>query len=532
VCLNLYLEGYKNPIVLGTLDALNSKRSDYMADFEKHPLLKPEKIESRLYQKNIVNSVLKKGNSLIILPTALGKTIIAVILSAHALCDSADSKVLIVAPTKPLAMQHYETFKSALELPEDEFILLTGSIKIGERPDLWENARVISATPQTIRNDLKKGKITMDKVSLLIVDESHHSVKSYSYVDVARLYVEQSKKPLIIGLTASPSIEKIKEVSKNLYIKNIETRTEQDEDVIPYIQKKEIERVFVELPQEFQEIRTILRTYMDTIFQKLKDANLVYSTSMRKGDILKLQKSLISSKNFHGIILTTALIKAWYAVEMLETQGISSLHTYFEKIKNDTRRTSVKLTKDLKRAMELADALYNEGREHPKMEKLKEVLANELEKNPNIQGIIFAHFRDSTQKIINAIENIPGVRPIRFVGQASKQGDIGLSQDEQKQIIEDFRNKEYNFLVCTSVGEEGLDIPSVDVVVFYEPVPSEIRKIQREGRTGRKRAGKVVVLITKKTMDESRYWTSHYKQKKMRETLENMKKPQKTLDQW
>jgi Fanconi anemia group M protein len=142
-------------------------------------------------------------------------------------------------------MQHYETFKSVLELPEEDFVLLTGSIRIGDRPELWENARVISATPQTIENDLKNGRISLEDVSLLVVDESHHSVKSYSYVDVAKLYMEQAKSPLIIGLTASPSIEKIKEVSKNLYIKNIETRTEQDEDVAPYVHKKEIERVFV-----------------------------------------------------------------------------------------------------------------------------------------------------------------------------------------------------------------------------------------------------------------------------------------------
>lgn len=530
MCLNLYLEGYKNPTVLGSLDALNSKKRLIMTDFEKHPLIKPEKVESRLYQKNIVNSVLKKGNSLIILPTALGKTVIAALVSAHALERTPNSKVLIVAPTKPLAMQHYETFKSVLELPEEDFVLLTGSIRIGDRPELWENARVISATPQTIENDLKNGRISLEDVSLLVVDESHHSVKSYSYVDVAKLYMEQAKSPLIIGLTASPSIEKIKEVSKNLYIKNIETRTEQDEDVAPYVHKKEIERVFVELPEEFQQIKNIIREYMDHIFQKLKDAGLVFA--MRKGDILKLQKKMIESKNFHGIILTTALIKAWYAAELLETQGISSLHTYFEKIKNDKKRTSIKLSKDLKKAMEMTDALYFAGKEHPKMEKLKEVIKAELEKNPNVQGIIFAHFRDSTQKIMNALENIPGVKPIRFVGQASKQGDVGLSQDEQKEIIEKFRNKEYNFLVCTSIGEEGLDIPSVDVVIFYEPVPSEIRKIQREGRTGRKRAGKVIVMITKRTMDESRYWSSHYKQKKMKETLEAMKKPQKTLDMW
>ena len=86
-------------------DALNSKKRRLMADFEKHPLLRHEKVEQRLYQKNIVDSVLKKGNSLIILPTALGKTIIAAMLSAHALEKEPDSKILIVAPTKPLAMQ-------------------------------------------------------------------------------------------------------------------------------------------------------------------------------------------------------------------------------------------------------------------------------------------------------------------------------------------------------------------------------------------------------------------------------------------
>jgi Fanconi anemia group M protein len=503
-----------------------------MADFEEHPLLKAEKVESRLYQKNIVKSVLSRGNTLIILPTALGKTIVAALLAAHLLESQPNSKVLFIAPTKPLALQHFETLKAVLELPEEKFVLLTGSTKISDRIGLWENASVVSATPQTIENDLKKERIRLDNVSLLVVDESHHTVKSYSYVDVARLYFKQSGKPLIIGLTASPSIEKIKEVCSNLKIKNIETRTEQDADVAPYVQKKEIERAFVELPDDFQEVRTILRAYMGSLFKKLVDSNLVYSKAMRKGDILKLQRRMIEQKNFPGIIVTTALIKTWHAVELLETQGISSLHTYFNKIREDKKKTSVKLSKDLARAMELTDILYIGGKEHPKIEKLKEVLRRELEKNPGIQGIIFAHFRDSAQKIIDVIEDIPGVKPVRFVGQASKQGDIGLSQDEQKEIIDDFRNKRYNFLVCTSIGEEGLDIPSVDIVIFYEPVPSEIRKIQREGRTGRKRAGKVVVLITRKTMDESRYWASHYKQKKMRETLENMKKPQKTMDMW
>jgi ERCC4-related helicase len=81
-----------------------------------------------------------------------------------------------------------------------------------------------------------------------------------------------------------------------------------------------------------------------------------------------------------------------------------------------------------------------------------------------------------------------GVRAERFVGQASKLRDRGLTQDEQASLIEDLRKGYVNTLCCTSIAVAGLDIPEVDLVVFYEPIPSEIRYIQRRGRTGRNRS--------------------------------------------
>ncbi|MEI7961847.1 MAG: ERCC4 domain-containing protein, partial [archaeon] len=75
-----------------------------------------------------------------------------------------------------------------------------------------------------------------------------------------------------------------------------------------------------------------------------------------------------------------------------------------------------------------------------------------------------------------------------------------------------------------SVAEEGLDIPSVDLVVFFEPVPSEIRTIQRRGRTGRFGKGKAIILMAKNTRDEAFYWSSRAKERKMKETLRTMKK--------
>jgi Fanconi anemia group M protein len=493
-----------------------------MAPFVEHSLLKPDTMEQRLYQTSLARRALS-GNTLVVMPTGLGKTNVACLMAAELLGRDKGGKILMLAPTKPLAQQHLATFKSFLKLDDDAFALLTGEVSEKKRRNLWLDSRVITATPQTIESELGKG-LDLTDVMLLIVDESHHTVRNYSYVEVARKYMDEGKKPLILGLTASPSTDKIKEVCRNLSIQNVEVRSETDPDVAPYVQKRDTERIFVELPDSFEEIRTLLKSYSDEAFNKLKEMNVVFSNSVRKRDIIKLQQNLIKNKIYGGILYATALLKAQHALEMLETQGIHSLHSYFEKMKQQKTKTVAMMFKDerVSKAVSLTSLLYAEGIDHPKMGALKELVAAELIRNPSLKMIVFAHYREASKRIAAELNKIPGASAVRFVGQASKEGDIGLNQEQQAEIIRQFREDKYNILVCTSVGEEGLDIPSVDLVIFYEPVASEIRKIQREGRTGRKRAGKVAVLITKETRDESYYYAARYKEKKMRKILEGM----------
>lgn len=59
-----------------------------------------------------------------------------------------------------------------------------------------------------------------------------------------------------------------------------------------------------------------------------------------------------------------------------------------------------------------------------------------------------------------------------------------------------FRQGGYNTLVCTSIAEEGLDIGEVDLIICFDSLASPVRLVQRMGRTGRKREGRVVMLIT------------------------------------
>ncbi|GAH00496.1 unnamed protein product, partial [marine sediment metagenome] len=84
-----------------------------------------------------------------------------------------------------------------------------------------------------------------------------------------------------------------------------------------------------------------------------------------------------------------------------------------------------------------------------------------------------------------------------------------------------FKQGVYNVLVSTNVGEEGLDIAECDLVVFYDVVASEIRLIQRKGRTARHRKGRVVILYCKGTHDEVYLRIALSKLKKMNVNLKN-----------
>jgi Fanconi anemia group M protein len=116
-----------------------------------------------------------------------------------------------------------------------------------------------------------------------------------------------------------------------------------------------------------------------------------------------------------------------------------------------------------------------------------------------------------------------GIACERFVGQATKDAEKGLSQKKQIAALTRFRDGEFRVLVATSVGEEGLDVPSTDMVIFYEPVPSEIRSIQRRGRTGRSAAGRVVVLVTKGTSDDVYRYVSQSKERRMQKNMQQMR---------
>jgi len=515
-----------------------------MPEFVVHPLIKENSVEQRLYQEVLVARVLEKGNSLVVAPTALGKTIVAVMIAAHLLQKKPEAKILLVAPTKPLAVQHKNSFTKFMKLEEEKIVLLTGSTPSSKREALWQNASIISATPQAIENDLIQGKLSLKDVNLIVFDEAHRAVRNYSYVFLAQNYMKQALQPLILALTASPGgeEERIQEVCKNLFIQNIEIKSEGDEDVKPYTHEIENEWIKVDLPAEFLEIKKLLKGFMREqllFLKKLGYAKGIYPNMMRRKDLIELQvrirRDLIQRAKTHPAIYMAAsrcaaLLKIAHAELLLETQGISSLQEYFAKMFSASQKSGATKAgkyilgkEEIQKAIALTKALHEKKIIHPKVEKLQEVLSKQFAGNPESRVIVFNHYRDSAKFLEKQLNSIAGIKAKRFVGQAMKERDKGMSQKEQIQAIADLKEGKYNTLIGTSVIEEGLDIPAVDLVVFFEPVPSEIRAIQRRGRTGRLAKGKAVILMARNTRDESFYWSAVSKEKAMKKVLHSMK---------
>ncbi|MCK4365437.1 MAG: DEAD/DEAH box helicase [Thermoplasmatales archaeon] len=498
--------------------------------------IKPDTVERREYQINIAESA-AKDNTLVVLPTGLGKTIIALILIAKEL-KKENNKILFLAPTKPLVIQHSQVLRELLTIDDESIVIFTGEISPAKRKEMWANSRIIVSTPQVIENDLISKRLDLKDVSFIIFDECHHAVGEYAYVFVSEMYQKQHEDGLALGMTASPGndISKILEVCKNLDINNIEIRTKYDPDVKPYVHDLKITWKEILLPQGFAYTIQLLRKALSERLKVLKNIGVVESSStsvINRTKLLdaqrKIQKEIRSRVKppkmlFKAASIQSEAMKIHYALELLQTQGVNALKNYFQRmgkaaISKDGSKASrsIMADNDILEAVAYVKSLEIE---HPKVGEIVKIVEKQFEDKPSSKIIIFTHYRDTSAYISNLLENVTRAKPSRFIGQAAKEGDKGLTQKEQAKVIQRFKDGEYNILIATSVAEEGLDIPSTDLVIFYEPIPSEIRSIQRRGRTARKMPGKVIILITKGTPDEGYYWASKRKEKRMRSELE------------
>jgi Fanconi anemia group M protein len=503
------------------------------------PLVTAGFLEDRRYQTRLADSALR-GHTLVCLPTGLGKTAVSLLVTAERLHEVGGTSLLL-APTKPLVQQHAEFYREALTIPDDEVVVFTGEVRPDDRADLFADARIVVATPQVVENDLVGNRIDLASVTHCTFDECHRATGDYAYNYIAERYHADADDPLVTGMSASPGDDReaILQVCENLGIDRVEVMTEDDADVAEYTHDTSVDWQRVELPDDVIEIRDGLNEVISDRLGKLKELGVTRATSpdLSEGQVRKIQGKLQElmnndqSEGYEGMSLLAEIRKLRTAVTYVETQSVESLRRYFERQREAARasgssKASQRLVSEpkVREAMRVAEE-YDDL--HPKFRRARILLAETLGIDNGERVIVFTESRDTAETLTDFLGEHFETR--KFVGQSDTDGSEGMTQTEQQETLEAFRAGEFEVLVSTSVAEEGLDVPEVDLVLFYEPVPTAIRAIQRKGRTGRQTEGAVTVLLAEDTRDEAYFWKARNDQKRMHQELEDLKGMADTL---
>ncbi|KAG1700085.1 Fanconi anemia group M protein [Nymphon striatum] len=528
-----------------------------------HSWIYPTNYPIRDYQFNIVKASLFK-NTLVTLPTGLGKTFIGAVIMFNFYRWYPRGKIIFMAPTKPLVAQQIEACYNIMGLPQNDTTEMTGSISPTERKAMWEKNRVFFLTPQIITNDITRGICPAELVRCIVFDEAHKALGNHAYCQVVQelLNIKCAFRVLALSATPGTDVKSVQQVIDNLCIAHVEIRSEDSIDIQPYTHQREIQKIVV---RPGEDLLTLIDTYVRIISHYVN--RLINRKAMPKRDPKSLSKFILLKAreafrldppaglppNQYGSVEGdfALCMSLYHAYELLQLHGTRSFYNFLKGLLGHPRAANELMRNEAFSEMmsdlegKYRDEAFNKtllpGSQsvaehvdndifvisHPKMMKLKELLQEFFKKckddNLNSRCMVFSQYRDSVIEITEMLNRIkPLVQAMSFVGQKTKVGKNGkgITQKQQIKVVKDFKAGGYNTLVCTCVGEEGLDIGEVDLIICYDSPTSPIRLVQRMGRTGRQRKGKIIVLVTE-GKEEQMYNQSMYSKKSIHKALVN-----------
>jgi len=494
-------------------------------------MLSSDIIEARAYQLEAADEALT-GSTMLVLPTAAGKTVVAWMVIAERL-ERTSGWVLVVAPTVALVEQHLRGLASILEAIEP--VSITGQNPVSKRPEIWESSRVIVATPQVVRNDVTRGVLDLSECSLLVVDEAHHATGDHAMAQVGEMYHLQSSEPLVFATTASPGSRKdhVREICTRLGIERIHLRPTEDPLLAKHLAGLELQEIRVTVPNEIRELAEPLILWQRGIVDRQKRLGryvmpgaISHAGLSNAMDRAQAAISRGETNAYQSVSQIATAMRLHHLINHLLSQGCAASREFLLRLSSGDRSTTKSTRGFLRdpRISGLISSLEEMDELHSKVGAVRRLIRERLRRDPRSRVIVFATFRDTVSALELALSALDGARPVRFVGQSSRDGSEGLTAKQQVERLDEFRDGSANVLVATSVGEEGLDIPSADLVIFYEPVTSEIRTIQRRGRTGRHREGEVVVLIAEETRDEGAWVAAERREDHMRRAVHRVRR--------
>ncbi|KZV64973.1 P-loop containing nucleoside triphosphate hydrolase protein [Peniophora sp. CONT] len=492
----------------------------------------PLNVPKRQYQFDISRQCLFE-NTFVALPTGLGKTFIAGVVMLNFYRWFPLGKIIFCAPTKPLVDQQLHACHQACGIPAADAIKLDGEVKPSQRKQAWSALRVFYVTPQTLMNDLKEERCDPRHVVLIVFDEAHRGTGSYAYATVMQYMMSTNPFFRVLAMSATPggNVQAVQNVVDALHIGQIAIRHEDEPDVRPYIETKDVKVHIVPLNPHGCRLRDLLAEVMQPTIDAVQRSGLcVGSNDPVKFDAFRARSATMAINEDRK----TELFKLYATLSQLGSlaQAMGYLLEGTTRMAHDTiLSATLKTNKSGKPsafsqspgAIQLTREVLHQQEQgsviHPKMIATKQILLEHFSQHAEenraqntdsgqnrTSAIVFTNNRAAVLEIVDFIsQESPLIRPAAFVGQGTdKNGRKGLAQHQQIDIIKRFKAGELNVLVSTSIGEEGLDVGEVDVVVCYESPKTPVRALQRVGRTGRRRHGHVHVLLAE--VREERNW--------------------------
>ncbi|GBG29843.1 ATP-dependent DNA helicase MPH1 [Hondaea fermentalgiana] len=551
-----------------------------------------ESYPKREYQFSIVRAALLR-NTLVVLPTGLGKTFIAAVVMFNIMRWFPTGKVIFVAPTKPLVSQQVEACHKIVGIDESLTGRMMGNIAASKRKEHWKTKRLFYCTPQTAENDCKTGLVPMEEVVCVVIDEAHRATGNYAFTNLIKELRSKTRNFRILALSATPGNDKarVQEVVDNLHVANLEYKAEMDPDVKPYVFNKLIQIIDVKSSGGMQDVETKLYDLAKPVYLSIQ-ASSCCPPMLRRAVHKISPEMIVTARSWLYQNGTTAPVPAirrvtaelgalstlLTGIKYLAVEGVAGMLFHFEQTLAKTNINAVfeRIAKTDRFRSFLGDLRLRRDDPdcNPKVAKLLEILTAHFrrmeEASQQTSCIVFAHSRATVASLVAVIEAQTDLRVSPFVGQrsttsakekskmkmakasaaladeidddddddddidagendenddtgflgnggvenfglpgqsrqsaaTSKQGGKesvatkGQSQREQQAIINKFKAGALDILVATCIGEEGLDIGSVDLIVCFDSLKSPVRMVQRFGRAGRKRSGSVVLLVS------------------------------------
>ena len=497
-----------------------------------HPFLN-DGVNARAYQMMALRNALA-ASTLMVMPTGFGKTAVEWMAMAEALRLN-NGKILLIAPTTGLVEQQQRMAREMLNLEPHLIQTYTGDIAPAKRPPVWNDARIVMATSQVIRNDAMNELIDLSEVSLLIVDEAHHGTGKHAYAQVGHLYREAHEHaPLVLGATASPGSteQNIMEVIRTYGFDCLDVSRKEDPMLQPYAVDMSTVPHRLPLPNTLTVLLQPLKDHFEQEAKHLQDLGFLSPTAHISGKMIDEAQfrasQAIQRRDVRGYDAARRigdLRRTHILLDLIQTQGLKAALSFLDRAEEDgrsgERTTNRFIAKPAVHQFRIAAKDIPEL--HPKPYHVQQLVENQIKEHPNSKIIVFTEYRDTVENIVGLLNSIENINPDRFIGQSGKGKRKGMTQKQQLEQLRRFRKGEINVLVATSVGEEGLDVPAAELVILYEPVPSAIRAIQRRGRTARQQAGTVHTLIAEGTRDEYVNIAAEKREKRMYRLLQRIR---------